>query len=98
MTQWLVHRLLELEIRGKALDALALFCTMMAHDMFATFFIIPTAESWYPGILDTEILWVKDTFCRDFSGVLKKIQVFDSQILLNLKFLITKCHFFSKYK
>ena len=62
--------------------------------------IFPTAESWYHGILDTEILRVKDRFCRDFSGVWKKKSsvfnqgvMFDSKILLNLKFLITKCPF-----
>ena len=45
----------------------------------------PTAESWYPGILDTEILRVKDRVCRDFSGVWKKF----------LLLLITKLTFFA---
>ena len=40
------------------------------------FNLFPTAESWYPGILDTEIFWVKDRFCRDLSGIWKKFQVF----------------------
>ena len=46
----------------------------------------PTAESCYPGILDTEISRVKDRFCRDFLGVWKKIQEF----LTYLKYFIEK--------
>ena len=33
----------------------------------------PTEESWYYGILDTDIFRFKYRFCRDFSGVWKKI-------------------------
>ena len=49
-------------------------------------FSTPTAESWYPGILDTEIFRVKDRFCRDFSGVWKKFQV----LLTHLQYFIKK--------
>ena len=55
------------EMLKKSVGLLKMDCTGVS--------ITPTAESLYPGILDTEILRVKDRFCRYFSGVWnKKIQ------------------------
>ena len=74
-------------------------------NMFSISHIVPDSRilvSWYPRYRDFE--GQRQVLQRFFRGLEKNSSVFnqgamfDSKILLNLKFLITKCPFFSKYK